>query len=311
MNIPAEIANNAPAILEHSSQWVISHVEGQLGDFVWKQLIRAIGRAFPTLAEIDPRELATRVRRMEQAFAGLNEELARLRNVDVAIDVETELLEPATQDFVTDTFAAVMESPDDEKRHTLGRLVAQRLFTTTETADELCLRRAESLARRMNRAHLWTAATLYLVHYTPLPSGMSRADVYSWMDAVLLPILDKVCPSAPSYGDLDYLTSLGAVHYDRSDKSANLVSSRHAPAIEQRVLQETHEYPVPLSNNPRSLFYERASLLYEGKVSRENGIELISLAPYALTTPGFRLGQTVTNQLLDEAAAARISLRGA
>jgi len=300
MNFPPEITANVPAIIDYGHTWIIGHLEGQLGDFAFKQLLRAIGRVFPSLAEVDPRELVKRMGRMESAFYGMQDELRILRELNPDWDIDSELLEPAAQGFASDTFAAIMESPNADKRDLLGRLIAKRLYSETETANELYLRQAESVTRRAGQSHLWAIATLYLVHYPPLPSGLTREGMYAWMDANLWPILQIVCKTDPSYDDLDYLTSLGVVLYDGSDKSSNLTLSEHAPAIEQRVLQATNEHFVPMSGQSVGLFYKKVHELYEGKFSRTQGQERISLAPYTLTLPGFTIGSTIVERFLRE-----------
>lgn len=297
MDFPAEIVNNATAIIDHSSHWVTRHVEGQLGDFAWKQVMRAIGNVFPALAEIDPRELAKRMGRMEEAFYGLQDELDALKSRFPQYNIDAELLEPSAQDFVSDAFVAIMESPSNEKRNLLGRLIAQRLYATTESRDELYLRQAESLTRRMNTPQLWAMATLYLVHYPALPIGLSRDELYIWMDKNLLPVLDVVCKVMPTDEDLDYLTSLGAVTNDGSATSNNLSLSEHAPSIEQRVLQATSDHFEQLENKDRGRFYNRAYELYNGKLSREQGQVLISLSPYGLSVPGIKIAEIIVAQL--------------
>jgi hypothetical protein len=306
MDVPAEIASNAPAIIEHGAHWVAAHIEGEIGDFAWKQVVRSLARVFPALAEADPRELAKRMTRVEETLYATQDELTLLKARHPQQDIEMEMLEPAAQDFVSDAFAAVMESPNPEKRRLLGRLIAQRLYAQTESEEELYLRQAESITRRANQAQLWALATLYLVHYPLLPPGLSRDQIYRWMDDHLLPILEVVAKDDPSYETLDYLTSLGAVRYDGSDQSDNLVIGTHAPSIEQRVLQATNEHFEPFSSKPVGHFYKNAYDLYEGKFSKDAGQERISLAPYTLTVPGFKVAQAVVEQLVREHEAKAI-----
>ncbi|HTU70331.1 MAG TPA: hypothetical protein VMF11_08395 [Candidatus Baltobacteraceae bacterium] len=220
--------------------------------------------------------------------------------------VAREMLEPAAQDFVSDAFLAVMESPSPEKRTLLGRLIAQRLYAKTESSNELYLRQAEMLTRRMNTSHLWVAATVYLVHNAPLPQGYKRDDVYGWMDRNLWPVFSVVCKNVPTYDELDYLSSLGVVTYDRSDRSDNLSLSSHAPSLEQRLLHASNEHFEQFAVVRRGRFYDRAVELDEGKFSKEHGQELISLAPYALTVPGLRIAETMVTQIHEELVAPTV-----
>lgn len=306
MNIPAELLNNAPAIIEHGGQWVVGHIEGQVGDFAWKQIVRAIGRVFPPLAEVDPRELAKRMSRLETALYGLRDELSK--HLELSVGIEAEILEPAAQDFVSNTFSAVMESPDDVKRDLLGRLIAQRLFSETESTDELHLRQAAFITGRINRQQLWALGTLYLINYPPLPSTITRDAAYLWMDENLWPVLQRICVQDPTAEDLAYLASLGAVLYDQSDVSQNLANA-HAPPVEHRILQVSGEHFPQVPGQRFGEFYLNASQLYVGEFSRTEGVERISLAPYTLSPPGFRIAFTIVQRLRDEALQGSVGLR--
>ena|SRR5579864_3822573 len=119
--------------------------------------------------------------------------------------------EPTAQDFVRDAFAASMETPNVEKQELLGRLIAQRLYATTESTDELNLRQALSLLSQMNAAHLKLLGALYLVQNLPVPTArMTRKELDDWFDATLLPPLISLGIADPNYQDLTYLVSIGA-----------------------------------------------------------------------------------------------------
>jgi hypothetical protein len=189
MQIPPDVAQNAAELLKYGGQWFIDHLEAVPGDFVWNQGTKAlVWTLFPKLTEVDPRELRRRIERLEAGTKGMDAQIRILRKERPDHDIESEPREPATQEFVVDSLAAMMESPSEEKREVLGRFVAERLYVETESPEELNLRQAESLTERMNRRHLYTLATLYLVHSTPLPQGVSRRQIHAWMEHRLLPI---------------------------------------------------------------------------------------------------------------------------
>jgi hypothetical protein len=295
MNVPVEVLQNAPEILNYASNWFTGHVEAIPGDFIWDLGSRALVRYFfPKLAESDPKALLLRIQRLEDGAAGINAELHRLRAEQPYYDPEEERYEPVAQEFVINTMADIMDSPNAEKRNLLGRLIAQRLYLKTESAEELYLRQAEDMAKRMNERHLRTLATLYLVRNTPMPSGMTRPELYAWLDDKVMPMMERICDVDPSYEDLNYLTSLGVIHYDASDTSNALSVGSHAPAIEQNVMGVTSEHPDHFGQRA-GRFYAEASELYEGKMG-DSGVERISLAPYTLTPPGLTIAATVVRR---------------
>src|ERR1700693_4443559 len=109
---------------------------------------RTLYRWYPVLADSDPKELSKRVVRLETTIEGMGEALTALQSErDGELPSDDEMEEPGTQEFLTDAFAAAMESPDEEKRRVLGRLIAQRLYAQTESSDELYLRQALAIAR--------------------------------------------------------------------------------------------------------------------------------------------------------------------
>lgn len=298
MNVPAEIMQSAPAILDYGSNWFATHLEAAPGDFLWNLGSRALARLlFPSLREADPAELLKRIQRLEAGALGTEQALKWLSQQNPDHDIVDELHEPAAQEFVVGTLAAIMDSPSDDKRDLLGRFIAQRLYVATESPDELHLRQAEAMAERMNRQHLFALATLSLVHDTPLPEGLSRPEIHRWLDENLLPVKKIVAAVDPTYVELDYLASLGVVHYDRSDTRQALLLNSHAPAIEQNIFSATGDYPAPVEEYDYGEFYAWATELYEGR-SPKHGPPRISLAPYILTPPGRRIASTIVERFL-------------
>ena len=303
MDFPVEILNDVTAIIEHGSQWVAAQIPGDLASIGLRQVLyMTLAKRLPFLRSLGPAETKLRFERLEETVSGLQDELHKQRSEHPDHSIDVELLEPATTTFFVHAFEAAMESPDANKRDLLGRLIARRMFMKTESSDELYLRHAESITERLNRQHLYAIATVYLVRYAPLPSGHTRDTMYKWMDEHLLPALQTVAAADPTYDDLDYLTSLGAVLYDGSDHSNNLLIGETTPAIESRVLQATLGHFEPFSNKPVGHFYETTYELFEGKFSKENGQERISLAPYTLTIPGLTIGAAVVDRILGQSS---------
>lgn len=293
MQIPPDVAQNATELMKYGGQWFIDHLEAGFGDFVWSQSTKALVRTlFPKLAEADPRELRRRIERLEAGAKGMEAQINILREEWPDRNIEPELQEPAAQEFVVDSLAAMMESPSEEKREVLGRFVAERLYVETESPQELNLRQAESLTERMNRRHLYALATLYLVHVTPLPQRVTRGEIHAWMERQLLPISRIVADVDPSYGELSYLSAIGAVLYDGSDTRGALITTSHAPAIEQNIFSATGDLLSPVTDYDLGEFYEWARLLHEGR-SPKHGDARISLSSYTLTPPGALIAWTV------------------
>ncbi len=223
----------------------------------------------------------------------MEEAMRALRQQRPNYDTAAELQEPATQEFVVDSLAAMMESPSEEKRELLGRFIAKRLYMATESSEELSLRQAEATAQRMNRRHLYALATLYLVHYTPVPTGLSRQEIHAWMDKRLLPVVKVVAETDPSPEELSYLTSLGVVHYDASDTSEAIIATSRPPAIEQNIISATGETLSFGSRFDLGAFYKWAKDLYNGSPPMRGGPNRGPVAPYILTAPGLTIAETV------------------
>jgi hypothetical protein len=294
MHIPPEVAQSATSLLDYSGNWFLSHLEAAPGDFFWHQGTKALVRLFfPKLAEVDPKQLRSRIERLEAGALGMESEVQALRKRYPAYDIGPELQEPAAQEFVVDSLAAIMESPSKDKRDLLGRFIAKRLYVTTESPEELTLRQAEAMAKRMNREHLFALATLYLVHDTPLPHGLKMREANVWMDERLMPIVAEIAESEPSLEELRYLTSLGVVHYNARDTSDNLRVSNPTSAIEQTLHRGTGEMVSFGNAQHPGAFYKWAKRLYDGKPVGRGAPVLVSLAPYVLTPPGLTIAKTV------------------
>jgi hypothetical protein len=290
MNFPVEISYDPVQILDYGKNWLIEHLQGQLGDIAWRQVIRALGTFIPVLRTADPHELRTRVGRVEATVAGLADEIERLRAICQCQPSNEEMREPTAQDFIADSFAASMESPSEDKRTLLGRLIAQRLYVSTESSDELLLRQALSLARKMNEGQLRLLATISLVEDPPILSGMNRQQLYTWYDANLLNVLRSLKITDPDYGDLQYLVSIGAVTHDwRIQEQLYSGLREHAPNMEQKLFRATGEHAT-FGNLPHGEFFREAMRLSDGHFTKRSGLDRVGLAPYEPTAADRILG---------------------
>jgi hypothetical protein len=294
MNIPAELLRNVPAMIDFGKEAFIKGFEGQVGAFMFRQIGRVLGPYIPALAQVDPREMALRVRRLEMAAFGFSDEMEELAAEGEAVLPE-ELDEPTAGDFVADALHAAMDTPSTVKQEVLGRSIVRRLSARTESPEELYLRQALSIVRRCNNDHLYALATLRLVRHTPLPENLSRDDAQGWLDDTLLPLLERAAANDPQSDVLDYVVSIGAAFYSERewyDVASGMNS--HAPSIEQRLIESTwgHEIVVP-GLAPQGRFYQLAVRLDQGESNEESGTEAVALAPYSLTAPGIAVAKTV------------------
>jgi hypothetical protein len=78
----------------------------------------------------------------------------------------------------------------------------------------------------------------------------------------------------------------------RRDTRNALITTSHAPAIEQNIFGATGDLLSPVTDYELGEFYEWARLLYEGRSPKHGGAR-ISLSPYTLTPPGALIGWTV------------------
>jgi hypothetical protein len=282
--LPPEIAQNAPAILEYSKHWLATKLEGEVGNFAFSQIKRALRKFLPDLNTADPKELFNRLGRVEAAVQGLADEVSELQARGLGMPHDDEMREPKAQDFVKDAFAAAMETPNPEKQEILGRLIAGRLYAATESTDELQMRQALTLLAQMNAGQLKLLATLCLVQDPPVPDRkVTRGELAQWFDAELLPPLISLDITDPSYQDLEYLVSIGAATYsDRVQQELYSGMLQHAQNIERKALVATEEYVTFASPSPGE-FYKRAIDLHSGKHTRGQGIDRIALGPYVPT----------------------------
>jgi hypothetical protein len=306
MNVPAELLQNVPAMVNFGKETLIKGLEGELGAFMFRQFRRVLEPYIPALAQVDEREMQLRVRRLEAMAFGFSDEMEQRKSHEDFVIAE-ELDEPTTADFVVGALQAAMETPSHEKQQLLGRCIARRLGSQTESDEELYLREALSIVRRCNAEHLYVLATVRLVRHTPLPNNITRDEAQTWLDEALLPLLERAVAHEPRTEVLDYLVSVGAVSYSEREwyDVAGGMSS-HASAIEQHLIESTREHQLVVPGlAPQGLFYQQAVQLDQGSFSRELGMETVALAPYTLTAPGMTIAITMLDVIEDSIFSAQ------
>ena len=304
VNVPAEIVAGLPAVLEFFKSSLIDGLEARTGAMIIRQLDRVLGRYFQTNSEEDQSEFAFRLNRLEAVVIGFERELNWYRDDDSETKVEEkELSEPALQDFVTGAFIAAMESPSAEKRDLFGRLIVQRLHDKTESADELYRRQAFIIARRCSERYLHILATISLVSEPPRPSEkLTRNEMYTWLDANALPLLDRVEGEPCNSDELRYLASIGALVYREANDYLSM-GTQHAPEVEQMIIQETGEPFLPIPGVKVGRFYERASYLGQGEFNTESGSVQLPLDTCTLTAPGRMAALSVLDVVAEDSSS--------
>ncbi|HEY1655377.1 MAG TPA: hypothetical protein VGF86_09710 [Candidatus Tumulicola sp.] len=287
MNVPAAVVSGLPALLNFFKHSLVDGLEVQTGKFMMRVAARVFSQYFPAQAGMGRRELTVRVKRLEALFEGFSAENEQYRAESGRAEVANEeLYEPALQDFVTGSFYAAMESPSEEKRNVFGRLIAKRLQCSTESSEDLYLRQAFVIARRCNQRLLNELATISLVNDTPQPSeNLTRSEIYEWLDANELPVLERVGKEAFHDDDLRYLDSIGALTYDEPADYLT-IGTTHAAGVEQMINRVTREPFLAVPNTKTGRFYQWATYLSNGEFSKQSGIHQIPLDSCTLTGPG-------------------------
>jgi hypothetical protein len=205
----------------------------------------------------------------------------------------------ATETYITDAVEAALESPYPAKHLLLGRLIAYRLRTVTESREDMFLRESLRIVRESNQQQLFAVGTLYLVHNPP-ESLMPIESLTEWWDAEYLPLLKRFV-NGWNKEDLQYLERLGAVEIDRTADGNQLrLGSRPGPAIDSALTRRGFgpaEGPTA-QERYRSEFAIYSSRLHSGTAATTAWPSLdFALYPYRLTTPGCRVALTIINAL--------------
>jgi hypothetical protein len=216
----------------------------------------------------------------------------------------------ATDDFVATALQNAFETTSSSKQDLLGQLIGQRLYTETESTDDLFLREALGIVARANQTQLFALGALYLVHDPP-QTFMPREALTAWWDSEYMPLLKQFVGSGWGEDDLDYLERLGAVQRDRN---LNTLSTRsgpsHAPVINNVLGRRgfTAADGVDARASTHSEFAIYCARLHAGTAKTTAWPSLpFALEPFALTVPGKRVARTMidalTEKSIEEAAA--------
>jgi hypothetical protein len=131
-----------------------------------------------------------------------------------AATTSREASEPATRVFVDRALEAAVTSTSEAKQLLLGRLIAQRLQTTTDTIDDIALRRAVEVVGSITEHQLLLLAANVLVRYRLY--ALRKVDS---RDAAELALRERFAAVANrlyaagawSVGDFESLSSLGVI----------------------------------------------------------------------------------------------------
>jgi hypothetical protein len=136
------------------------------------------------------------------------------------LDAETvlrECSEPATRAFVQHSLAVAVTSTSEAKQLLLGRLIAQRLQTSTDTVDDIALQRAVDVVGLMTEHQLLLLAAHVLVRYRlyELPPVGSRDDVERLFSERFSGVIERFS-QVPDWvtADFESLASVGVIRID-------------------------------------------------------------------------------------------------
>lgn len=294
MDFPPQVINDVQSVVAYGE----AYLGGKLTDlgvgFVLSLIRRGLVKTVPSLKHADPREIEIRLNRVESAMNSMAEELEAMREAEKGKPIEEESVEPRARRFIEEAFAASMESPSEDKRDLLGRLVARRLYVKSESTEELTMREALTVAEKLNDEYLRVLATLSLIHGPPTPvHQVTRGELYRWWDARLLPVLIALDVREPNYGELEHLVFVGAATLsERVEEELYSGLTSEADSIEQAAIQATGEY---YSNGAKITcdFYHRSHELLMGRYTKGMGKDLTPMGAFHPTPAGATIGALV------------------
>jgi len=132
-------------------------------------------------------------------------------------DAETadrEASEPATRAFVRRALESAVNSTSEAKQMLLGRLIAQRLQTKTDTVDDIALRRAVEVVGSITEHELLLLAANVLVRFRlyGLPKINSRDAAEHVLSECFASVATRLVAVGPwSVDDFESLSSLGVI----------------------------------------------------------------------------------------------------
>jgi hypothetical protein len=127
---------------------------------------------------------------------------------------DREASEPATRAFARRALEAAVTSKSEAKQMLLGKLIAQRLQTTTDTVDDIALRRAVDVVGSITEHQLVLLAANVLVRYRlfGLPKINSRDAAEQVLRDRFASVAARLFAVGPwSVDDFESLSSLGVI----------------------------------------------------------------------------------------------------
>lgn len=175
---------------------------GAKGEHMLRRLTRTTRERFRAVTDLQERDL------WNQRLRTVLQEIGN--GVVDADAVEFESFEPAAQRFTDDALRSAVESPSEEKRRVLGRLIVRRMESRTESFYELQLREAQEIARDSSFGQLACLATVLLLFHTPLPRLRVEAQAV-WFGEALTTAIIALENATWTESDLDHLVREGAL----------------------------------------------------------------------------------------------------
>lgn len=287
-------ASNAPAAVDLLRDYAV----GKLGDAVvgpiWRGALKVLRPGYKSERELQREDIES-LKRVIDAIE------TRVSALGVAFCTPTD--DRATDDFVATALQSAFESNSTAKQDLLGQLIGQRLYTETESSDDLFLREALGIAGRANQTQLFALGALYLVHEPP-ETHMDPESLVRWWDAEYMPLLKQFVGTGWGEDDLDYLERLGAVRRDRNVQGLSVRSgANHGPVI-NNVLGRRSLSPadsVHARTATHSEFAIYCARLHAGTAKTTAWPSLpFALEPFALTVPGGRVARTLIDSLTEK-----------
>jgi hypothetical protein len=202
--------SHLPAI-DEAMKNVLSGAENRIGvrgvDGVVRLLTfaynRLRGRGISALLE-------SRFERIEDTITALIDDL-QVNGLNDAL--EGEVAEPSASSFAADAIEDAVASPSEAKRTLLGRMIARRMSSSTESLYELYLRDARRLVSGLNDNQLTLLATLLLVSFTPIPLAPFETDasVAEFFQCTYGTALEKLGRATWSRSDVEKLLADDAI----------------------------------------------------------------------------------------------------
>lgn len=185
--------------MRHLGDSFLDKFGARLGDgaarFTWRSFLRVIKR------EHDGGDLTLRLGRLESTVEGLSDALSE----GSFVFRDDEFQEPAAQAFADQAISDATASPSDGKRRILGRMIAHRLASKTESVYELFLRDARIEVASLNESQLALLATLFALSYTPLPKEETEERVAPFVTERVVPVFNELAKVDPTRSDAEKL----------------------------------------------------------------------------------------------------------